>query len=327
MQPMENNKPLISVIVPVYNAEKYLPRCINSILAQTFTDFELLLIDDGSKDKSGEICDDYGLKDSRVKVFHKRNGGVSSARNIGLDNASGEWVAFVDADDELLPLYFSKLIENSSEQDMVVGGYRQIGNNNKGISVLLEKIKVETAINGIFKNEGMEMLLFPWGKFFKMDLISKKHIRFNTALRLAEDFSFVLDYISEIDYISFVPYNNYLYRPNLPGTLKYVMDYDCFHRHCKTFQACLVRLENKKNISGENLRFKIFNIFFFKFFTYLKVCNKAKMNEECHKFMEQEGFNFIRYITKNRNIVFFFYIYLVIAFPNIGYYISKKHIN
>ena len=80
-------KTLISVIVPVYNTEQYLHRCIDSVLAQTFQDFELLLIDDGSKDSSGAICDEYAVGDSRVKVFHKENGGVSSARNVGLDHA------------------------------------------------------------------------------------------------------------------------------------------------------------------------------------------------------------------------------------------------
>lgn len=91
--------PIISVIVPVYNAEKYLHRCIDSILAQTFTNFELLLINDGSKDNSGKICDEYAVKDQRIRVFHKENGGVSSARNIGLDNAQGRWIAFADSDD------------------------------------------------------------------------------------------------------------------------------------------------------------------------------------------------------------------------------------
>ena len=81
---------MVSIIVPVYNTEKFLHRCIDSILAQTYTDFELLLIDDGSKDSSGAICDEYAAKDARVKVFHKENGGVSSARNLGLDNARGE---------------------------------------------------------------------------------------------------------------------------------------------------------------------------------------------------------------------------------------------
>ena len=94
-----NKNPKISIIVPVYNAEQYLRRCIDSILNQSFTDFELILIDDGSKDKSSDICDEYAAKDSRIKVYHKENGGVSSARNLGLDNANGEWIAFVDSDD------------------------------------------------------------------------------------------------------------------------------------------------------------------------------------------------------------------------------------
>lgn len=102
---MENINPKISVIVPVYNAEKYLQCCVDSILAQTFTDFELLLIDDGSRDRSGEICDEYARKDVRVKVFHKENGGASAARNLGLDHANGYYVAFVDSDDYLSAEY------------------------------------------------------------------------------------------------------------------------------------------------------------------------------------------------------------------------------
>ena len=93
-----NNKK-VSIIVPVYNVEKYLQRCIESILTQTETDFELLLIDDGSKDKSGLICDEYAQKDKRVNVIHKENGGVSSARNLGIEKANGEWMCFIDADD------------------------------------------------------------------------------------------------------------------------------------------------------------------------------------------------------------------------------------
>ena len=89
---MNETTPKISVIVPVYKAEAYLHRCVDSLLAQTFTDFEVLLVDDGSPDRSGEICDEYARKDRRVRVFHKENGGVSSARNMGLDNARGEYV-------------------------------------------------------------------------------------------------------------------------------------------------------------------------------------------------------------------------------------------
>lgn len=88
--------PLISIIVPVYNAESTLKRCVDSIVHQKFTDWELLLVDDGSRDNSGTICDEYAVKDSRIKVFHKENGGVSSARNIGLNNAIGKWITFCD---------------------------------------------------------------------------------------------------------------------------------------------------------------------------------------------------------------------------------------
>lgn len=92
---------MISIIVPVYNTEKYLKRCVNSILAQTYTDLEIILVDDGSKDSSGFICDEYAKQDQRIKVVHKKNGGVSSARNLGLDLAQGEYIAFVDSDDYL----------------------------------------------------------------------------------------------------------------------------------------------------------------------------------------------------------------------------------
>lgn len=113
--------PKISVIVPVYNTEKYLRRCVDSILAQTFTDFELLLIDDGSTDSSGAICDEYAQKDSRVRVFHKENGGVSSARNLGLNKAKGEYIAFVDGDDWISSDMYESLLNKikNEEADIV----------------------------------------------------------------------------------------------------------------------------------------------------------------------------------------------------------------
>ena len=98
---METMTPLLSVIVPVYNVEKYLSRCIDSILSQTFTDFELILVDDGSPDNCGSICDEYAKKDKRIIVIHQQNRGVSSARNKGLDIARGEYVTFVDSDDQI----------------------------------------------------------------------------------------------------------------------------------------------------------------------------------------------------------------------------------
>jgi len=103
-------QPVISIIVPVYNAELTLVRCVDSILNQTLTDFELLLVDDGSRDDSGRICDEYVKKDKRIRVFHKENGGVSSARNLGLSKAVGKWIAFADSDDWCDPLMYETLL-------------------------------------------------------------------------------------------------------------------------------------------------------------------------------------------------------------------------
>ena len=109
--------PVISVIVPVYNVETYLSQCIESILSQTFEDFELLLVDDGSKDRSGEICDVFAAGDTRIRAFHKQNGGLSSARNYGIDRANGRYVVFIDSDDYLLENdAFSRLVSYSDER-------------------------------------------------------------------------------------------------------------------------------------------------------------------------------------------------------------------
>lgn len=128
---MEKN-PTISIIVPVYNVEKYLEECVESVLSQTFTDYELLLIDDGSTDSSGIICDGYATQDSRIRVFHKSNGGVSSARNLGLDNALGEWVCFIDSDDEIRNL--ESLCISQSKSDVILFTLRMIDGNGMSYS-------------------------------------------------------------------------------------------------------------------------------------------------------------------------------------------------
>ena len=116
----------ISVIVPVYNVEKYLSRCVDSILNQTFTDFECILVDDGSPDNCGKICDEYAKKDKRVKVIHKQNGGLSDARNTGLDIAGGEYIYFLDSDDYVEYNLLEKLNDTICvcNAEMIVFGYK-----------------------------------------------------------------------------------------------------------------------------------------------------------------------------------------------------------
>ena len=119
---------LISIIVPIYKVEKYLSRCIDSILAQTYKNLEIILVDDGSPDKCPEICDKYAKEDSRIKVIHKKNGGVSSARNAGLDVATGKYIFFVDSDDIITEDALSNLYEKATEAKakLAIGGITQI---------------------------------------------------------------------------------------------------------------------------------------------------------------------------------------------------------
>lgn len=116
--------PIISVIVPVYNVESYLKRCVDSILKQTFTDFELILVDDGSPDNCPEMCDKYAKKDSRICVIHQKNGGLSAARNAGIDwtiaNSNSQWISFVDSDDWIHPKYLEQLLSAAIENDVAV---------------------------------------------------------------------------------------------------------------------------------------------------------------------------------------------------------------
>lgn len=119
---------LISVVVPIYNVENYIKKCVDSILSQTYKNLEIILVDDGSPDNCPQICDEYAQKDSRIKVIHKENGGVSSARNIGMENARGKWIAFIDADDWIEEKYFEKMLDRvkTNDADIVLCGYNRV---------------------------------------------------------------------------------------------------------------------------------------------------------------------------------------------------------
>ena len=141
-------QPKISIIVPVYKAENYIHRCIKSLLSQTFTDFEILLINDGSPDKSGEICNEYAKSDKRIRVFHKENGGVSSARQCGIDNARGEYTIHVDPDDWVEPTMLEELYLKAVEEnaDMVICDMIKYYSNDKQIYIKQEPSSLEHQI-------------------------------------------------------------------------------------------------------------------------------------------------------------------------------------
>ena len=192
------NTPLISIIVPVYNVERYLPRCIESILRQTYTNFELILVDDGTPDRSGIICDRYAEKDSRIRVIHKENGGVSSARNAGIDAAKGEWLTFVDSDDWISNDYLLTLTNLITEDDfdLVVGGVesRSINvssNKRDDISISIRNINDHKNLEEIYLWEF-------WGpcvKLFSTNKIIENRIKFPDGIAMGEDDIFVNRYL------------------------------------------------------------------------------------------------------------------------------------
>lgn len=226
--------PTISVIVPVYNTVKYLHRCIDSILAQTFTDFELLLIDDGSKDGSGKICDEYAAKDSRVRVFHKENGGVSSARNVGLDNAQGEWIAFVDSDDWVKDKYLEAFISKcDNNTQIIIQSIEIVGKHSKEINIpLLPSIAFLDTI-ALMSRYGC--LGHTPTKLFKKSIIDRKKLRFNLNYTFCEDEYFVLMYLSGINHIALVKERNYYY--DMPTYSEKYNDVDKFEVTCALYQA------------------------------------------------------------------------------------------
>lgn len=194
---------MISVIVPIYNAEKYLHRCIKRILAQDYTDYELLLIDDGSTDNSGTICDEYAIKDNRIRVFHKENGGVSSARNWGLDKAIGEYIMFVDSDDYMLPGMLEVMLSTleSKKADLVVCGTTETGGGYwRPIA------DVDYSINQLKENFvsllHTELLSPPWNKIYKKEIIGSN--RFCEDISFGEDLLFNIQYLKKCENISFI---------------------------------------------------------------------------------------------------------------------------
>lgn len=195
--------PQISIVVPVYNVEKYLERCIDSILAQTFTDFELLLINDGSKDSSGLICDKYAEKDSRIRVFHKENEGVSRARNLGISNARGRWLCFIDSDDWVDKEYLHCFgdVFNYPDDIIVIQGMERIdGIQGRTLWQVKypNKCLGKTDLGNGIAHFRLLHSGFPVLKLFNLCIIKKYRILFDTKISYHEDHLYVFNYLKYV---------------------------------------------------------------------------------------------------------------------------------
>ena len=229
---MKTAIPIVSVIVPVYNAEAYLGKCIRSILSQTFQDYELLIIDDGSTDGSGAICDKLCLEDSRVKVIHKANGGVSSARNIGITEASGKWIVFVDADDIVSSDYLVHLYEKVADCDdnlLVFGSYYVCKKNKKVL--LPQTLSAVEAANYILNN-GILALSAPYAKMYSLKILREYDICFPNDINMGEDGIFLQRYLNVVEKVLFISDVDY-YVNSTEGSLStkifpYEREWSCF---------------------------------------------------------------------------------------------------
>lgn len=243
----------VSIIIPVYNAGNYLEECLKSILKQTYKNIEIILIDDGSTDSSGKICDVYSKKDCRIKVIHSINRGVSSSRNTGIKLAQGKYIVFIDSDDYINEDMIEDMIEGMKKSDLAICGYNRIESQNKikkvGISINKHIINMEELENymGFLLNK----LLFnsPANKMYKKELINQY---FDEQLSMGEDLLFNLEYIKNISSIRIIREELYNYRIHDSNSLS-----SCYRHNMFEIQKLLYNkiLENFKE-----RKFRNFNI-------------------------------------------------------------------
>ena len=251
------NNDLISVVVPCYNVEKYLEKCVQSIVCQTYTNLEIILVDDGSKDSTPELCDKLALTDSRIKVVHKTNCGVSEARNTGIDVASGKYITFFDSDDwiefDTIKIAYEKIIANSL--DLIVWGYTAdfvddkeniLKSNICAVKGVCEKNKATV----LTQNYSLGLSGYVWNKIYSLDIIRNNKILFKSDISLYEDLLFNAQYYMCCKKIEFIDYigNHYIQRNSLSlGTKRYENIFELKLMGCKARENILKYFDVEKH--------------------------------------------------------------------------------
>lgn len=256
---MENFKK-VSIIVPVYNAERYLDKCINSILTQDYENIELILVNDGSTDSSSKICHRYREKDNRVKVFHIQNSGPSKARNIGLEAATGEYIQFVDSDDYIEPNMTEALVKEIDKgADIAICGYMRISKDNGGNAVIknIDIYMEELIPRDVFLDKFGKLyrdfyVNYLWNKLYKAAHIKTNSIKFDESIKWGEDLKFNLQYLNYCRSITIIntPLYNYVNYNSSSITSK--LNKDLFKIQSSMYKEVKEFLMNNHSYSGEN---------------------------------------------------------------------------
>ena len=205
---------MISIIIPIYNAEAYLRQCIDSIIRQTYTDWELILVDDGSSDSSASICDEYEQADKRIIALHQPNKGVSAARNAGIVRAKGKYLCFVDADDWLEENFLANFHSDEINADLFISGWI-FNTYGKAYSCVKYQTRYCQSVNEIrdeFLRQNLKRNGYPWGKLFRASIIQSNKLCFNEKMSINEDHLFLLEYLLYVDSLSISSNADYQYR-------------------------------------------------------------------------------------------------------------------
>ena len=308
------NKPKISVIVPVYNVDRYLEICIDSLINQTYDNLEIILINDGSTDDSKLICEKYLNLDKRIKLINQKNKGVSSARNNGIRNSSGEYIVFVDSDDYCELNMFETIVKNINlnKDTFIIYGYNKIFKNKKK-SVLLNENK-NLNKNNIIKNILIKEEIggYLWNKLFIASIIKNNNIKFNNKISYCEDLLFVSEYIRYIKRVKYLKKSLYNYRMR-----KNSVTYEFFNnKNISILDSCQLLIEaNYYNYNiRNNLEFRYLN-------NYYKLRKYIPKDYNINLDILKREKEILKY--QNLTIINLFRYYLIKYFNNIYMFLRK----
>ena len=299
---MDNCK--VSVIVPVYNAEVFLHRCVDSLLNQTLEDIEIILVDDGSKDSSPAICDEYAEKHDNVTVLHIENSGPARARNKGIEIAKGDYIGFADSDDYCHVEQFEKLYNNAKENNSDIAMCSFFVDNTKEIkpvniafdSLCSSNDEIKNRIISCFYGEYVHGLNSLWIKIFKRSMLMNNNIRMNENLMRAEDMWFIFDALKVSNVFSFIPDNLYYYYQN---------DLSIMHNPKNDSYDHWVTNRQRLLKENETLNLDIDYNLFYKDFIYKTIMfcrDKVKLNQKEIVRSVLEDFTFKNAISYDANL-------------------------
>lgn len=313
------HKPVVSIIIPAYNASSYINECITSIINQSFTNWELIIIDDGSNDGTSAICDDYAIQDKRIKAIHSCNSGVSISRNIGIDNANGMYVIFVDADDVLPKDSIKDRISCIQNSQMAIMGFKVFDDTGELESMpkcsCKEWNQLE-ALNNIAISKTLGYQGYLWNKIYVLNIIKSNEIYFDEHIAYNEDRLFNIEYLLHCSNIALDDKVVYFYRKNKDSAMGqlYKLSDNRILQVMSEFKAFDQILTNIEHIDS-NLYYDVMCSAFYRARFFLITINK-KSAEKLYKAMLEQmkdyGFNLIKSdfskIPLKRKIRILFYI-------------------